>query len=98
MNKTLAILFAAFALAPAAQADGLDHNTARRLLEAGAIVSLESIVAAARLHQPGELLEAELEREDGGYEYEIEILSPEGIVYELRFDATDGTLLRREED
>jgi len=44
------------------------------------------------------LLEAELEEKHGVYVYEFEVLTREGVVRELKFDARDSRLLKDEED
>ncbi len=76
--------------------DERDHDLARRLHREGAIVSLEAVVAAAQRLRPGDILEVELERKRGRYIYEVEILDREGWVWELRFDAGTGRLLKEE--
>jgi uncharacterized membrane protein YkoI len=73
-----------------------EHDHARRLRRKGAIVSLETVASAAQRVRPGELLEVELERHRGRYVYEVEILDAEGPVWEMRFDARDGSLLKEE--
>jgi uncharacterized membrane protein YkoI len=44
------------------------------------------------------LLEAELEEDDDRYEYEVELLTVEGVVREIKLDASTGALLKDEED
>ncbi|EJT86112.1 peptidase [Pseudomonas putida S11] len=44
------------------------------------------------------LLEAELEEDDNRYEYEVELLTAEGVVREIKLDASSGALLKDEED
>ena len=75
-----------------------DHMTARKLLESGEILPLEQIVTGARAARPGEVIETELEREDGRYVYEVEILDATGRVWEVKLDAKTGELLEIEED
>lgn len=45
---------------------------------------------------PGEVQEAELEREDGGQVYEIEILMADGMEMEVEIDANTGDVLEVE--
>ena len=80
-----------------APADG-DQVEARRLREAGQILPLEAIVERAKAAHPGKLLDSELDREDGRYVYELELLDEQGVVWELTYDAATGALLEREED
>jgi uncharacterized membrane protein YkoI len=83
---------------PLAGMAGEDHAVARRLREAGEIRSLEDISARARAAKAGEILETELERAEGRYVYEMEILDAQGQVWELKLDAKTGELLRMEID
>lgn len=89
------LLFCA-GMAPATAED--DHVTARRLRESGQILPLEQILERARARQPGQVLETELERKGDGYIYEMEILDREGRVWELKFDARTGELIKLERD
>lgn len=73
-----------------------EHDHARRLQREGAILPLEQVVSSAQARHAGELLEVELEHKRGRYVYEVEILDPQGRVWEMRFDAHDGTFLREE--
>jgi uncharacterized membrane protein YkoI len=71
---------------------------ARRLSEAGVILPLEKIVAAARKIKPGEVLESELERKGKDYVYEIEILDVRGQVWEVKLDAKSARLIKLESE
>jgi uncharacterized membrane protein YkoI len=72
------------------------HNEARRLTESGAILPLEDIMQSIQQEQPGRILEVELERDDGLYLYEVEILDAQGVVWEFKLDAKSGEILKRE--
>jgi uncharacterized membrane protein YkoI len=87
-------------IAAPALADRDDHDLARRALEAGEILPLADILAAAEATRPGRVIEVELERDDGRWIYELELVSPEGRLYEMEIDAASGTVLEieREED
>lgn len=74
----------------------VDHEEVRRLREAGEVVALEALIEKSRLLQPGRLLEAELERHEGRYVYELEYVDDAGTVWEFRYDAHTGELLGRE--
>lgn len=91
---------AAFFLAAAepAAGDDIDHNEVLRLLQEGHILSLGEITAAVRAKVPGEVLEVELEKEDGLYVYEFKILGPNGRVQEVEVDAATGKILDIEDD
>lgn len=75
-----------------------DHVTARKLRESGQILPLEQILERARARQPGQVLETELERKRDMYVYEVEILDADGWVWELKFDARTGELIKLERD
>lgn len=82
-----------------ALARDLSQDEALRLRERGIIVPLAQVLAQADQRYPASrLLEAELEEDDDQYVYEIELLTREGQVRELEFDAASGRLLKDEEE
>lgn len=86
-------------LVAAAQARDLDQDEALRLRRDGVIQPLQQLLQQGMARHPGaRLLEAELEQDDGRYIYEIELLTRDGRVRELEFDAASGQLLKDEED
>ncbi len=70
--------------------DEINYMEARRLMENGTILPLQTILKKVQ----GRILEVELEHERGLYLYEIEVLNSNGIVTELEFDATTGELIK----
>lgn len=86
-----ASLLAAFGL----NADD-DHEIARRAVQRGEILPLSKILEIAKRDYPGRVLEVDLDREDGRYLYEIEILLADGRVIELTYDGATGRLLELE--
>lgn len=77
----------------------LDQDEALKLRQQGVILPLEQLIGQALGRYPGsKLLEAELEAKHGVYLYDIELLTVEGVVRELKFDARDSRLLKDEED
>jgi uncharacterized membrane protein YkoI len=70
-----------------------DHELARRALEAGEIVSLATILDAVEKSVTGEVVEVELERDQGRWVYEVEILTRQGKIVELLYDAKTSTPL-----
>ena len=58
-----------------------------------AILSMVEAIAIAKTQFPGQVLEAELEREHEQVVYEIEIASTTGVVTEIKVDAQSGELL-----
>ncbi len=95
MLSTLPLLLA-LANAPIAAAPAQDpaQQVARRAVQQGRYVPLESEVRDALKRYPGQLLEVELD--DGVYE--VEILRGDGVVVELDYDARSGKLLKTELD
>jgi uncharacterized membrane protein YkoI len=75
-----------------------DHVDALRLKQAGQILPLEVILETLGRQYPGRVLEVELERPAGGYVYEIQILDPSGVVWEVEIDAVNGRLLKSERE
>ena len=63
----------------------LDQDEALRLRQQGVILPLEQLLQQAMDRYPGaKLLEAELEEKHDVYIYEVELLTAEGVVRELR--------------
>lgn len=87
-------------LAGPALADDDDQDRARRALEAGEILPLSRILAAAEAARPDRVIELELEREEDRWIYELELVTPKGQLYEMEIDAATATVLEleREED
>ncbi|HRQ57725.1 MAG TPA: PepSY domain-containing protein [Azoarcus taiwanensis] len=94
--KIRAVLLAGLCAATLAfstvQADD-DHERARRALEAGEVLSLRSVLEKVERDFPGEVIEVELEQEDGRWIYEIKLLRQGGGLLKLEIDARDATVL-----
>ena len=75
-----------------------DYREAQRLRQSGKILPLETIVQRAKAVHPGKLLDIELEHDDGRYVYELELLDERGVVWELKYDAATGTLLKQKRE
>ncbi len=75
-----------------------DQFRALELLQQGKILPLEEILVISRQEIDGHILEVELEQERGEIIYEIEMLDQQGRVWELKLDATNGTLLKRKRE
>ena len=75
-----------------------DRRAARRLEEAGTIQGLETILAAVRERRPGRVLEVELEYEHRDPLYEVTVLDPSGVVWELEVDAASGAFIEEERE
>lgn len=80
------------------QRDKRDYETARELMLSADILPLEEIISRARAVHPGRVLETELERKGDTYIYELEILDQGGRVWEMKYDASTGTLIKDKQD
>ncbi|RAU23085.1 hypothetical protein CU669_02655 [Paramagnetospirillum kuznetsovii] len=70
-----------------------DHDDARRAVQAGEILPLSAILERVNAEYSGDLIEAELERKHGRPVYEIKLLSKDGKLLKLHYDARDGSAL-----
>lgn len=77
---------------------GDDRREAAELYQRGEIRGLDSLLDQARLQHPGRVLEAELKDKAGRRYYEVEILGEDGEVWEMRYDAASGELIKEERD
>ncbi len=75
-----------------------DQDRIRAAVERGEALPLERVLAAAARHVPGEVIEVELDEDDGHLLYELKVLSRSGAVRELKLDARTGALLSVEDD
>lgn len=94
MRLLIAFLVAALAVGAVAPASASDHDRARRAVEEGRILPLKEILARAQAVSPGQVIEAELEDEGGIVIYEIKILTVDGRVMKLSYNAATGELLK----
>lgn len=92
--------FLVFAAAPAFADDDDrdDHVEARAALQRGEILPLVQILEQVRRREPGDVIEVELEREDEGWEYDVKVLTPTGIVRKVTLDARTGAVLKVRDD
>ena len=82
-----------------ASARDLGQDEALRLRERGEILPLEDILKFALERYPdSKLLQVELEEKQGAYVYEVELVTPQGVVRELKFNASRGNLTKDKED
>lgn len=89
----LFLLLSALVVSPGLLAGDKDHDRAREALEAGEILPLRTIIDRLDRDYPGQILEVELERDDGQWIYEVKLVRDKGAVIKLKLDARDGTLL-----
>ncbi len=74
--------------------DDKDQDRVRDAVRAGEVMPLDELRERLRRSQPGELLELELEREDGRWIYRVKLLQPGGRIVKLEVDARSGEILR----
>ncbi|MFT4102998.1 MAG: hypothetical protein QM674_18590 [Burkholderiaceae bacterium] len=87
-----AALLATGPFAPAHAGD--DDERARAAVQAGQIQPLQQVLDTVARQWNGEVIAVELDREDGGWVYEIKLLSPQGAVIKLEYDAQHLTLVK----
>lgn len=87
----LLALLATTAAAPSYGDD--DHMRARAARQAGEIRPLTEIIAAVQRDNPGEIVAVELEHERGRWIYEVKILTPQGEIRRLDYDARSAERL-----
>lgn len=91
----LASLLLVGLMQPSAWASGSrDHERARAAVEAGQVLPLPTLLERLRRTHPGQVLELELEREDGRWIYEIKLLQANGQLLKLDVDAATAQVLQ----
>lgn len=90
-RRACLVLALVVGLAPARADDG--HDRALRALRQGEIAPLPEILAVVARRVPGTVIEVELLRRKGRYVYEVEVLTPQGVLVETYVDARDGVIL-----
>ncbi|MDB5413645.1 MAG: hypothetical protein JWR10_1980 [Rubritepida sp.] len=89
------LAFLAVVLAtPVVAQERRDHERARAALEAGQIRPLSDLLAEVERRFRGRVIEAELELEEGQWQYQIKILPSNGRLFTIELDAATGALLR----
>jgi Peptidase propeptide and YPEB domain len=74
--------------------DSRDHERARAAVEAGQILPLPALLERLRRTHPGQVLELELERENGRWIYEVKLLQANGQLLKLELDAATAQVLQ----
>lgn len=74
--------------------DSGDHERARAAVEAGQVLPLPTLLERLRRTHPGQVLELELERDDGRWIYEIKLLQANGQLLKLDVDAATAQVLQ----
>jgi|SRR5690625_707013 len=61
-------------------------------------ISIEDAIQIAREQMPGQVVKAELERKGGQLIYEVDVISAEGVKYEVKINANTGEVIEVELD
>lgn len=88
-----ALLLAALLGLPLAVPADDDWRQLHDEVRQGRLVSLPSVLDWLQARYVGQVLEVELERDDGATRYDIEMIGPQGQLVEFEFDAASGELL-----
>jgi len=93
-RRPLATLALALLFSSGASARDISQNEVLELRRRGELLPFEQVIALVETRHPGaQILEVELEEDDGRYLYELEILTRDNRVRELELDARDGRIL-----
>jgi uncharacterized membrane protein YkoI len=92
----LLLALSAAAASPLAQADN-EQDQARAAVQAGKVLPLKTVLERLAREVPGQVLEVDLEQEDGRWIYEIKLLQPGGRLVKLELDAATAAILKRRE-
>ncbi len=94
-------MLALLLLVPGAHAGGdrererdRDHERARAAVQAGQVLPLATLLQQLQRSHPGQVLEVELERDDGRWIYELKLLQGGGQLLKLELDAATGQVLK----
>ncbi len=93
---TLAVVLTTVLASPLTHADS-EQDRARAAVQAGKVLPLKTVLERLEREQAGQVLEVELEWDDGRWIYEIKLLQTGGRLVKLKLDASSGALLRRKE-
>lgn len=72
-----------------------DHDRARQAVQSGQVLPLPTVLEQLAREVPGQVLEVELEQDDGRWIYEIKLLQAGGQLVKLKVDAQSAAVLRR---
>lgn len=92
---TALVLAAAMAATGAWASSDSDHDRARDAVQAGQVLPLKTVLERLEREHPGQVLEVELERDDGQWIYEVKLLQSGGRLVKFELDARSGEVLKR---
>jgi uncharacterized membrane protein YkoI len=80
-------------MAPALASDREDHERARRAMTSGQVLPLRTVLERLEREHPGQVLEVELEQDDGQWIYEVKLLQNDGQLVKIKLDARTAAVL-----
>ena len=89
-----ALLCVAMVCSTARADDHDDHERARHAVQSGQIRPLSEVLDALKKSHPGQVLEVELEQDDGQWLYEIKLLQTDGRLIKLKVNARTAQMIR----
>ena len=101
MKKLIALSCAALLSMGSAAAfadDDINKDEAAKLVEQGTIKSLESLEEKALSIKPGTITDRDLERDDGRYEYKLDIRAEDGTDWDITLNAATSEVIKTEQD
>jgi len=87
MDRLLLLAAALVLAAPLPAFADDDHERALAAVERGDALPLDEVLAQITLREGERLIDVELERDDGRWVYELELIDTRGRVRELELDA-----------
>ena len=88
-----AVLLAGLLMAPALASDRGDHERARRAMTTGQVLPLRTVLERLESEHPGQVLEVELEQDDGPWIYKVKLLQNDGQLVKIKLDARTAAVL-----
>ena len=92
---TALVLAVAMAATGVRASSDSDHDRARDAVQAGQVLPLKTVLERLEREHPGQVLEVELERDDGRWIYEVKLLQSGGRLVKFELDARSGEVLKR---
>ena len=95
--STLLLLLLAVGLAsvPTRASDRNEVDRVRAAVQAGELLPLTQVLERLQRSHPGQVLEVELEREDGRWIYEVKLLQAGGRLLKLELDGRSAVVLKQ---
>lgn len=93
MPGLLSLLLLAATAVPALADGHHDHDRAREALRRGEILPLARILEIVEDRTGGRVMEVDLDREEGRYVYEIDVMTGDGRIVELEIEAATGSII-----